>query len=791
MKNPSGRHRRPTEPEARQRPLFGGFAAFKPSLADCIVLLSCMLFAFQLGILEPSTHFQAAQQATSISSAGNPANTVSDAFAYSDSILFTLPSAANSSVTLPVAGQGDAASLTMVSSASTMEISGLSVNGQPVCGPCNFSKKYALGQGQSGNLLFTLRASQAYPAQAGKTPAAAIPFFESSERTYIDDQITILIEGGWKALPNSAMPSSFYWVDAPFHIHRIPILADYLSDFSWPWAPYSFLSLIPPALFYMAGGVSAQYAYKAYHILLFFIPIILFRLFSTKLSTGKNGAFLLSSLIYLFLPCQGMLTGSGADLFFTGLTSRTLATYLSLFSFYFAYEFVFEKKTGSLPFSALFFALAVISNGHILFALGTGLLALLALALVAGRARRTLLLGAACAASVAWFAAPYLLSFDPTAYSRLGGVETSRWGDMALGLFYTGYVALPILFAAGMFRAFKKRETLPLFLSAAGIITYAIAVNPSVNQAFPFIDGIRLLPSVFLPVFFLSGIGALAFFEKAKSLAKWAQKRFSLDSYTATVACALAFALPLAAFFFVVAQSTTGQYSSMANSLPTISEYSSLQKAYGIIGSERTLFLPGNGVSQYPVFDQGFDRSILSSYSSPGELVRAMENAHAKYALFGNAEDRQNASEKSRLEEYLELKNDPRFTEVQYGGAFRLFALDENISFHQVEAGGAGIYPSQLRFDSAKIGGFCPAKRCSLLVFSQSLPGNSKCSGAEGCIVSAAPAAAALNVSGIPHGDFSITLAPENSPLFLPLLAIGAILFIACIHLSRTKHPGL
>ena len=214
---------------------------------------------------------------------------------------------------------------------------------------------------------------------------------------------------------------------------------------------------------------------------------------------------------------------------------------------------------------------------------------------------------------------------------------------------------------------YEKRSLFPFFLASAGTMTYVFATNPGVNSTFPFVDGLRLLPSFFIPVFFLSGIGAAALLGAARRFAEGFRTKAGMDSFTFAVAFMLAISLPLASLFAVVAVTTTNQYVISADSLQTAAEYSSLREASSIIGPERVYFVPGVGVSQYPIYDQGFE-STVSFYSSPNQIASAMENAHLKYLLLGNADRRSNSSDKSRADEYLELKGDPRFSEVQYGG---------------------------------------------------------------------------------------------------------------------------
>jgi hypothetical protein len=248
----------------------------------------------------------------------------------------------------------------------------------------------------------------------------------------------------------------------------VPIGASHLLRLQWPWAEYTYLSAMPASLIYILLGVSHQYAYKLWEILLFFLPIAIFYLFSRKLAGGKDAAFLFASLIYLFLPSQGMLVGGGADLFMYGMTAHTLATSLSLISLLFAYEFVVERKNPRFWLSLLFFVLAVASNQRIFISLAIGMGALFALSLVVTEAKRALLLSIACAAAAAFLLAPFALNTGyATDYSVLGGASTESLGWSLVGFFQLGYFVLPFLFIAGVAAAVSKREMFLLFVFAA------------------------------------------------------------------------------------------------------------------------------------------------------------------------------------------------------------------------------------------------------------------------------------------------------------------------------------
>jgi len=745
---------------------------FRVSTPALLVVAFCLVFALHLGALQPELYFQKA-------GAGNGgAGGSGYAYAAGDSLLFKLPHGQDMGARALFLGRGSVSSVSYASLDQSINVTKIAVGGQVACSPCAPGKEYPVQAGNDVAVEVYAREA-ALVAQSGTGPVKRA-FFEKASRTGIDALVTVKLAGGWQSSPNSAVPSSFYGVDAPFHIHRVPIGASHLLRLQWPWAEYTYLSAMPASLIYMALGVSHQYAYKLWEILLFFLPVLVFYLFSRKLPQGKNAVFLFASLIYLFLPSQGMVVGGGADLFMYGMTAHTLATSLSLLSLLFAYEFAVEGKNRSFWPCLLFFVLAVASNQRIFIALAIGMGALFAFSLVVGGARRAILLGIACAASVAFLLAPFALDMSPIAsYSVLGGANTESLAGSLVGFFQLGYLALPLLFIAGVAAAIAKREMFLLFLFAACALVFALATSPEMNRLAPFLDGLRFMPSFFLPVFFISGVGALLVFELALVWVEKAGKHLKLDRLDAAVSFCLAILAPLAVLFASVALSTMDQYRGEATSLSVAAEYSETQAVYGIIGDNCVLVQGRTDVSQYPIYEQGFERSVVARADSPGGIVGEMENAHCRYLLLGNSKMVASPLDGTRWQEYLGFRNESRLEEIAYGGSDRLFALKGVEGAAKVESTDARVDGYFFDYDRGSVQGECLAGGCAIRIRRDYLPGALACSGAEGCVASNG-ADNAVYVSGIPRGKFGIALEPQAAPWLYPLVLAGALVALAC-----------
>ena len=738
-----------------------------------IVLLFCLAFAVRLGAMQPDFYFQKAD-------AGNGGNLGSGyAYASGNALLFKLPHAQNMGARAVFLGNGRISSISYSNSDQSANVTKILVGGRVACSPCIAGKEYPVEAADNASVeVFAVEAALAAPQDAWLVKRV---FFEKTMRTGIDALVDVKLLGGWQSRPDSAAPSSFYGVDAPFHIHRVPIGASHLLRLQWPWAEYTYLSAVPASLIYMLPGVSRQYAYKLWEIILFFLPVVVFYLFSRKLARGKDAVFLFASLIYLFLPSQGMLNGGGADLFMYGMTAHTLATSLSLVSLLFAYEFAVEKRNPSFWLSLLFFVLAVASNQRIFIALAAGMGALFVLSLVAADARRAVLLGIACTAAVAFLLAPFAINAGGLAsYSVLGGASTENIGWSLVGFFQIGYFILPVLFIAGAAAAVPKREMFLVFLFADCALVFAFATSPEMNRLVPFLDGLRFMPSFFLPVFFVSGAGALLVFELVAARLENAGKKLKLDRLDTVVSFCFAILVPLALLFASAALSAMDQYRDEANSLVAAAEYSELQTAYGTIG-DACVFIQGiTDVSQYPAYESGLDMSIITQLDSSEAIINAIKDARCGYLLLGNAKSIASESEATRWQEYAGFKNESRLEEIAYGGSNRLFSLKGVEKAAKVESGSARIDRQSFDYDRGSVQGECLAENCTLRIRRDSLPAALACRGVQGCRVKFDEAGYAFYVGGIPRGKFGIALEPRMADWFCPLVFAGALAALAC-----------
>jgi hypothetical protein len=576
------------------------------------------------------------------------------------------------------------------------------------------------------------------------------------------------------------MPSSFYGVDAPFHIYRVPIGASHLLRLQWPWSSgYTYLSAMPASLIYVLLGASHQYAHKLWIIIMFFLPVFAFYLFSRKLTRGKDAVFLFASLIYLFFPSQGMINGGGADLFMYGMTARTFAASLSLIFLLFAYEFAVEKKSASLWPAILLFVLAVASQPKIFVTLGIGLGVLFVLSSIFSDARRAVILSIACAAAVAFLIVPFFLEADKY-FVRIAvdGVSPESPERAAIGFFQLGYFVLPLLFIAGIAAAIKKGEPFVLFIFAVCAFVFIIATSPEISEIAPYLDGLRFMSSFFPMVFFISGAGALFALEFAIARAERAGRMLKLDKLDSVAGFCLAILAPLAVVFISVALSTMDQYREEATSLIVAAEYSEIQNAYAIAGSGCMYTQGKPDVSHYPIYENGLERTIISGFDPPSAIVNSMEKMRCKYLLLGNAKQVASVSEKTRWQDYVEFKNESRLNELPYGGSNRLFALEGVEPAAKVESSGARIDSYSFDYDRGRVQGECLEENCTLRIRRDQLPGKLICDGAEGCGLSSS--SEAIYVSNISLGKFDIALEPQPDYWLYPLVLMGAAVALAC-----------
>jgi hypothetical protein len=221
------------------------------------------------------------------------------------------------------------------------------------------------------------------------------------------------------------------------------------------------------------------------------------------------------------------------------------------------------------------------------------------------------------------------------------------------------------------------KERFLLFLLSCCALVFVFATSPEVNGTFPFVDGLRFMPSFFLPVFFISGAGALFLLERAFRWARAAGKRLKLDELDTAVSFTLAVLLPLSALFASSAMASMDQYSAQASSLEAAAEYSSLQAAYSLTGSECVVFAGRNGVSFYPIYEDALDRTRMTGESGPDGIALQMKAEGCRYLLFGSTSIIINSSEATRFQKYSALSQSPMFEEIEYGGTVRLFRMRE------------------------------------------------------------------------------------------------------------------
>lgn len=641
------------------------------------VFVCCLLYAVALGIHQPDFEYQQADAAI-VAGEGCPAlQGFEPAFAYRNRVVLPGVHWQSYSLDANFDGSGPASRLRIEEAGAALNITSLRVNGEIVCSPCLAGKPYPLQpeERSSGRLDILLQVSGgSISSEAFGERSGGLAFFQEQVKTKVVEPVVISLDGGWQAKTDRSMPSSFYGVDAPFHIDRIPVLARYLAAGKWPWDYYSFLSATPPALIYLAFGVTQQYAYKVCEILLFFVPVVLFWLFSRKLSRGRDTAFLFASFAYLFIPAVGYPTG-GPELFLYGMTAHTLATYFSLFFFLFAYEFAFEGKRQGAWLAVLFFALAVLSNQRIGFVLAIMLAVMLAWLAWKRKFLQAVLFGAACAASVVWFAIPYLQSADLASYSALGGISVSAARGSPLGLFFqTGFLAFPVLFAIGSAFVVASRERFALALLACAAAVFALSTSEQVNAAFPFVDGLRLLPSFVLPGMFAVGVGGGALLKLTVEWAVLAGRKAGMDRTTVAGVLVLALLAPAAMMFFVFATATMEQYREEAHSAHALVDYVSQEKALRIVDGERHAFVFSGEASQYPV--AGRLAGVVSlDYVNGSSLAERMEREGLRYAIMGNEKRIYSPGEKPRWSEYKELSASPLFDRMPSYGYAALFRL--------------------------------------------------------------------------------------------------------------------
>lgn len=749
-----------------------------------LVLALCAVLAVRLGVFEQDYRFQKSLAMVS----GNCLDgTATPAFAFAESDAIILPAGMGSCSS--IAAFEGAGRATGASVSGGAEVLSLEINGQEICGPCMENASYRFAKAQEGALHIVAKTAPKSTGNATQGRSRInIAFVDNLYGTTIQPEVGILITGGWKSVPNTQIPSSVYGTDAPVHLNRARILPEYLSRLEWPYAGYTFLSALPPAALNLAFGTPPEYAYKLWQIALFFFPVAIFYLFSRKLARGNDAVFAAASLLYLCFPVTGLLTGGGPDLFLYGMTSHSLATYLSLLFFFYAHEYAAERKRGALAYATLFFMLAFLSNQRIIVALGVLAFVASIPALARMDFRRIALLAICLICSILWNALPYASSINAGKYGALGGANISGEGTWIVAVLQSGYLVLPLLFLAGAWEAYKNRDLRPLLLAGGAVLVMLFATSPQVNRLAPFVDGIRFMPSFFLPAFLLAGMGAyflwrlfIDAYERVSSARKW-------DKITYGGALVMAVFLPAAAVFFAVSATSTDFYVRTVGSMDAAQDYVSQQQAWAIVGGERSFFISESRSSQYPVYEQNLQGTYVVDFGSPDSLAQRMRDYRVRYVILGSTKhalEKNRASTVPRYDEYLALKGDARFEEMPLAGGDRLFLLKDGESGDVFFAQGADIKSYSVRFDRATFTGTCNADSCSIVFFAVVPPLNECVVSGGRCTAEVDAEKRVVSVQGIPRGDFRLSVSPKNQEYVLPLVLASALMIGACYILSK------
>jgi|GEM_PF-984930 len=759
------------------------------------VVALCAVFAVRVGALEKNLKFQEQPAFVSGDCGAALASGIAPAFSESNRIALPLCRGEGGKSSASFAGRGMATGARIgTAPEGEVEIRSLYINNKKLCGPCKNDVEYGFSEPEYGELRLTALAGGVAGVNGSELEKARIVFIENSRGTAITPMSDIEISGGWESTPNSEIPSSVYGVDAPFHINRARVLPEYLARMQWPYAAYTFVSAIPPSLLVIAGD-SPQYAYKLWEIALFLFPVAIFYLLSRKLAVGKDAIFALGSTMYICFPITGILTGGGPDLFIYGMTAHTLATGLSLLFFLFAFEYANCGGRKPLALAALFFLLAFLSNQRIVLALCILGFAASVPAALQAKYRRVALLLAALFFATAWSTAPFVETFLSPAinggnYGTLGNARIEGEWMWAPAFMQSGCLVLPVLFAAGIYWAWKNRELMPLLLAFGAFLVLVVATSAGVNRIVPFIDGIRFLPSFFLPAFFIAGIGAYA-------ILKWLVGGYSRlcdekgwDRTTAGGAILFAVLLPCAIVFFVVAGTTADFYRESIDSVFVAQDYVSQQGISSAISGERALFISESWRSQYPVYEKDLQRLYIEDLPSPGELADKMHRMRLRYVVLGSTKHSpidDGEKTRARYDEYLALAQDDRFVEIPANGSNRLFMLKDGEVGAEFFSEGAKITGYEVMPDRAKFTGRCETdgEGCGIVFFAY-VPKENSCVVSGGkCVAEIDSETRAVSVRGIPRGGFEISVEPKNPDYLLPIALASALAFGACVFLSR------
>ncbi|MEM4633583.1 MAG: hypothetical protein QW275_00325 [Candidatus Anstonellaceae archaeon] len=744
-----------------------------------LFVLACyVVLAFSIGIHEPELGYQKIEVRQSWGEELENMRNASGA-AVGKTIAIPMQRAERSVAEANVSGLGAVQEVSIdLSKTTNTSIHKLVVNGNLVCSPCNSEKIYPLQV--EGDLEIYLEATnkslekERRDRSEGDYRSLDTYMKKNMSVSHTDMNIGIKFLGSWNAMETYFVPSSVYLIDAPFHINRIGILRDYIPRMQMPWAEYSFISHLPAGIFSALAGATPEYAFKFYLILLFFVPVIIFFVFSRKLSSGKKSSFLFASLLYLFMPVSGLINGGAADLFFYGMLPHTLATYFSLFFFLYAYSFLKERSRWELLFASVFFALALACNPRIVFPLGLIALFLGLVFLARKKFKETTLLAVSCALVSSFFTLPYAAKVfqDKTYlenYSPLGSVVIFSYLQAVFGVLQAGFVVLPSLFVLGVFFAYRQKEDFALILALSSIIVLAFATSPEINRAFPFVDGLRLLPSFFLPAFFIAGVGASKAYQSINTIIEKAPEK---KQEIFRGAFFFAIMLPLASVLYVFVLTTTNQLREMITSPFIALEYASLREAVGIIGEERWAFEPEGLISQYPIYGMSINSPWNEGYENLEDRIRKMQEQRVRYIVMG-AQKLAEGESLARNEEIKQMQTDERFEEVPLSGIFRLFYLKDGWIGRSTYIDFGKIEKEEIRYDQARVAGECLVEKCRVLIFSN-IPKESKCvvSGKICPWIQINQTSATVEVE---RGSFDIHLAPSIGVLQIVLLAISLL----------------
>lgn len=767
-----------------------GLAAFLcKNVLVLIVVAFCAMAAIWIGALSPEYGFQKTT-ALVFGECGKSPEAMS-AFAGRNGLVVPVDGKNPGSSQASFSGSGTVLGVKLKGSAlAGINISAAYANGQKLCGPCRLGKGYGIAVPAEGTLHLRVETVPAGQGQAeGSKPEKKFAFIDPLQCTFLQPYVEVETSGSWAAANNAKMPSTIYGVDAPFHSQRAGELAAYLGRLKWPSAQYTFVSAIPPALAVMAFGATPEYAYKLWQTALFLLPAAIFYLLSRKMARGKDAVFAISTLLYLAFPVSGLLTGGGPDLFLYGMTAHTLATQLSLVFFYFAYEYCAEKKRNSLLAAALFFMLAFLSNQRIIVALGFLAASAAIPAALRHDFRRVLLFAACLAASVLWQAIPFFTATNFGGYGALGGASIKQEGEWLMGMVQSGYVILPALFIIGVIESVRRKNLMPALLGSAAFMTLLFVSSPGVNRVFPFIDGLRFIPSFFLPAFFLAGVGGYAIWAAGFEAYAKLSKRHGWDQVAVGGGIALALFIPLAAVFFVSASTSLDFYRLQTGALQIASDHDSFAEAAGVVGNERALYLSGMQTTHYPMSMQKPEQFYFTNSGTPDGAAGEMERFRLRYLIIGPAKltpySMNGAPPPSRSEEYLAFAQDGRFAEVPMHGATKLFQLKTGEAGAEYFADGADISEYSIMEDRAEFSGFCGKENCSIAYFT-GFAGKSACVNAgKPCGLSVDAGRRSATVSNLPQGAFDVRIEPENPDYFVPLALACVAVVCACHALSR------